>query len=91
MSTVQQELIRGSLWSFRDQSCFSGVDPCCLFMLSYLILTMLSHYSTDQQVAVTGQYMLEMPTKAREKDLTLVNKNVNNAGFIERTLFAEVL
>lgn len=56
MSTVQQELIRGSLWSFRDQSCLSGVDPCCLFYAILSYPANVVYYCTDQQVAILGQY-----------------------------------
>lgn len=45
-STEQQEVLKGSFWSW----FFLGVDPCCLFILSQLILPMLSRYSTDRQV-----------------------------------------
>ncbi len=51
-------------------------------MPRYTFLPMASHYSTDLQVAVTRQDMLQCGKKGRgEEDCKLVNMDVNNAGF----------
>lgn len=55
---------------------------------------MLSHYCTDQQVAIMSQYSIQYVGDANESKhtyLKLENKNVNKAGFVERTPFVEVL
>ncbi len=47
----------------------------CMHVMQYTVLPMVSHFSTDPQMAVINQ------RKAAEEDCKLVNKNVNNAGF----------
>lgn len=58
-------------------SCFSMSVSCFV----YLVLPVVSHYFTDQLVAITCEDMLQCANKDWEKDCKLVHIHVNHAGF----------
>ncbi len=67
------------------RSCFSMSASrfclSCMQVTQYTVLPMVSHYSSDQQVAVTRQVMQQCGNKdSKEEDCRLVNMDVNSAG-----------
>ncbi len=55
--------------------------PVLFVSCTYTFLPVVSHYSTDLQVEVTGQDMQQCTNKDKEEeDCKLVNVHVNNTG-----------